>query len=184
MSSTSPATDSVPGDTGELIAIGRIGPAHGNQGDAFVEPWTDAPDERFADGTVLTTDPVTAGPLVVESHRFQGDRLLVRFVGVGSRDAVMALRATQLLIAATARAPIDDPDEFYDSDLIGLQAQGRDGAYFGPVLEVVHLANAVYLLLRIEGVDRLVPFVSSIVPEVDVAGGRLVIDPPEGLFDL
>jgi 16S rRNA processing protein RimM len=182
----------MPGDAGpsstagaeELLAIGRIGPAHGNRGEAYVEPWTDAPEERFLPGTVLTTDPVTAGPLTVESQRFQGDRLLIRFAGVDDRDAIAALRSTRLLIPATARPVLDDPDEFYDSDLVGLAAVSSAGVNFGAVREVVHLAGAVYLALTVDGVERLVPFVARIVPEVDIAGGRIVIDPPEGLFEL
>jgi 16S rRNA processing protein RimM len=168
----------------ELIAIGKIGPAHGNRGEALVEPWTDAPELRFAAGTVLLTNPESAGPLTVESHRFQGDRLIVQFAGVEDRDAIAALRATQLLIPATARPPLDDPDEFYDSDLIGLRAVSPAGVAFGDVLEVVHLAGAVYLLLRVEGVERMVPFVAEFVPEIDIAGGQVVVDPPDGLFDL
>jgi len=150
----------------------------------IVEPWTDAPEERFAPGAVLLTKPESAGPLTVESHRFQGDRLIVQFAGVDDRDAIAALRATQLLVPASARPELEDPDEFYDSDLVGLNTISAAGVEFGPVLEVVHLAGAVYLLLRIDDVERLVPFVASIVPEIDIAGGRIVVNPPDGLFDL
>jgi 16S rRNA processing protein RimM len=172
------------GDTAELIAIGRIGPAHGNRGEALVEPWTDAPEERFAAGAVLQTDPGSVGPLTVAGHRFQGDRLIVAFVGVDDRDAVVALRATLLLIPAVARPPLDDPDEFYDSDLVGLQAVTTTGDQLGPVLEVVHLSGAVYLLVKVDGVERMVPFVRAIVVEVDLAGSRVVVAVPDGLFDL
>jgi 16S rRNA processing protein RimM len=173
-----------PGEPTELIAIGRIGPAHGNQGAAFVEPWTDAPEERFAAGAVLLTDPETVGPLTVVSHRFHGDRLMVQFAGVDDRAAIQALRATLLMIPAADRAPLQDPDEFYDSDLVGLRAVSTEGADLGAVREVVHLAGAIYLQLRIDGIDRLVPFVSTIVVEVDPPSGRVVIEVPEGLFDL
>jgi 16S rRNA processing protein RimM len=173
-----------PRDATELIAIGRIGPAHGNRGEALVEPWTDAPEVRFAPGVVLDTDPATVGPLTVAGHRFQGDRLIVSFVGVDDRDAVVALRATLLLIAAGDRPSLDDPDEFYDSDLVGLQAVTTTGDDLGPVLDVVHLSGAVYLLVKVDGVERMVPFVAAIVVEVDLAGSRVVIAVPEGLFDL
>jgi 16S rRNA processing protein RimM len=173
-----------PDEPAGLIAIGRIGPAHGNQGAAFVEPWTDAPEERFAAGAVLRTDPEAAGPLTVASHRLNGDRLIVQFAGVDDREAIQALRATLLMIPAAARPRLEDPDEFYDSDLVGLQAVSTEGAALGAVLAIVHLAGAVYLQLQIAGTERLVPFVSTIVPEVDLPGGRVVIDVPEGLFDL
>jgi 16S rRNA processing protein RimM len=168
----------------ELIAVGRIGPAHGNRGDVFVEPWTDLPEVRFAPGAVLRTQPESVGPLSVETWRMHGGKLVLHFHGVDDRDAVIALRATLLMVPAGARPPLEDPDDFYDSDLVGLVAVTTQGAEVGRVQEVVHLGIADYLLVKVAGVDRLVPFVRAIVPEVDIAGGRVVIDPPEGLFEL
>lgn len=171
-------------DPTELITVGRVGPAHGNRGDVFVEPWTDLPEVRFAAGAVLGTEPASVGPLTVQSWRLQGGKLVLHFLGFDDRDAVAALRATRLVVAAGVRPSLTDPDDFYDSDLIGLQALTTSGRVLGAVAEVVHLAGADYLLIRVEGVDRLVPFVRAIVPQVDIAGGRVLIDPPEGLFEL
>jgi 16S rRNA processing protein RimM len=171
-------------DPAELIAVGRIGPALGTRGDAYVEPWTDDPDERFAPGVVLTVNPPGSGVLTVESSRLHSGRFVVHFAGVDDRNAVEALRGTRLLLAAGDRPALDDPDEFYDTDLIGLTARSADGRVFGTVREVVHIGPADYLELDVEGTARLVPFVSAIVPEVDVAGGFVVIAPPDGLFEL
>jgi 16S rRNA processing protein RimM len=171
----------VPGDE---VAVGRIGPARGVRGEVFVEPWTDAPDERFAPGAVLRTEPPQAGPLTVESASRASGKLVVRFAGVADRGAAEALRGVQLVIDATARPVLDDPDEFYDTDLVGLAARTVDGVELGPVTDVVHAAGASYLVVVVEGRERLVPFVSAVVPTVDVGGGAVVIDPPEGLFDL
>jgi len=171
-------------EPGQLFAVGRVGPAHGTRGDAFVEPWTDDPDERFVSGAELIADPPDRGPLTVEAARVHSGRLIVHFRGVDDRSAVEALRGTRLLISAEARPPLEDPDEFYDSELIGLAAKARDGSVLGPVADVVHIGPAVYLEVDVGGVARLVPFVSQIVPEVDPTGGFVVIDPPEGLFDL
>ena len=189
-SSTSRATSPIAAQTqmtdeaSELLAIGRIGPAHGNQGEVLVEPWTDAPELRYAAGAVLRTQPETAGPLTVATHRFAGDRLIVRFEGIADRNAVEALRSTVLLIAATDRPELEDPDEFYDTDLIGLAIHDLQGTAFGPVLDVVHLSGAIYLQFKLDGVERMLPFIASMVPEIDIAGGRVVIDPPDGLFEL
>jgi 16S rRNA processing protein RimM len=168
----------------ELIAIGKIGRAHGIRGEVLVEPWTDAPQERFGAGTVMQTDPAAVGPLTVESHRFQRDRLIVQFVGYGNPEALAPLRGARVLIPATERTPLDDPDEFYVNELIGLTAVTVAGEELGPVLDIVELPGTDYLLLRVGEVERMVPFVAAIVPEVDVVGGRIVVDPPEGLFDL
>ena len=168
----------------ELIAVGRIGPARGVRGDAFVEPWTDAPDERFAAGTVLRTDPATAGPLTVEQVNLNGPRMVVHFVGFDTREAVETLRGVRLVVDATERPELDDPDEFYASDLVGLAARTVDGTDLGPVADVLDIAGADYLVLNVDGVERLVPFVAAVVPDVDLAGGTVTVDPPDGLFDL
>jgi 16S rRNA processing protein RimM len=168
----------------EFIAVGRVGPARGVRGDVFVEPWTDAPDERFAPGSELRTEPETVGPLIVDSANAAGGKLVVRFVGVADREAAEALRGTRLLIPASRRPALEDPDEFYDTDLVGLAVVTVDGAELGPIRDIVHAAGASYLVLDTAGQERLVPFVRAIVPIVDLDAGRVVIDPPDGLFDL
>jgi 16S rRNA processing protein RimM len=166
------------------IVVGRIGPARGVRGEVFVEPWTDAPDERFAPGTVLRTDPAGAGPLIVDSSSTASGKLVVRFAGIADRAGAQALRGTRLVIAASSRPALDDPDEFYDTDLVGMSAETVDGAQLGTVTDVVHAAGSSYLVVAADGRERLVPFVSAIVPTVDLDTGRVVIDPPEGLLDL
>jgi 16S rRNA processing protein RimM len=166
------------------LVVGRIGPARGVRGDVFVEPWTDAPDERFAPGAVLRTEPATAGPLTVEAASSAGGTLVVRFAGVTSRGAAEQLRGVQLVIDAADRPALDDPEEFYDSDLVGLTARTVAGDELGPVTDVVHAGGASYLVVVTAGHERLVPFVAAIVPTVDPRAGYVVIDPPEGLFEL
>ena len=166
------------------MVVGRIGPARGVRGDVFVEPWTDVPEERFAPGAVLRTDPAEAGPLTVESSSTAGGKLVVRFADVAGRVAAEALRGVRLVIAADSRPALDDPDEFYDTDLVGLSAVTVDGLELGSVGDVLHTAGATYLVLNAEGRERLVPFVRAIVATVDLSAGRVVIDPPEGLLDL
>src|SRR5690242_21925104 len=90
-----------PGDG--IVAVGRIGRPRGVRGDVFVEPWTDDPDDRFADGSVLATDPVDAGPLTVESTSAGGGKLVVHFGGVDDRAAAARLTGVRLIIPAAAR---------------------------------------------------------------------------------
>lgn len=166
------------------LVVGKIGPARGIKGEVFVQPWTDSPEDRFAPGAVLRTRPAERGPLTVESANFNGPKLAVRFAEVAGRSAAEALRGTELVIAAEERPPLDDPDEYYTSDLLGLAAVTVDGRDLGPVQDVIDIAGADYLVLTVDDTERLVPFVAAIVPTVDIPGGRVVIDPPEGLFDL
>ncbi|GAA3391088.1 ribosome maturation factor RimM [Cryptosporangium minutisporangium] len=167
-----------------LLVVGRIGRAHGIRGDVFVEVRTDDPDDRFAAGSVLVTDPADAGPLTVADARWHSGKLVVRFEGVSDRSAAEKLRGLRLVVDSEDIPPSDDPDEFHDYQLVGLAAFGVDGASLGSVVDVVHSAAGELLVLSFNGAERLVPFVREIVPTVDVPGGRVVIDPPEGLFDL
>jgi len=166
---------------GELVVVGRIGPPHGVHGAVVVQPFTDSPDERFAPGRVLRTDGQT---FTVASSRWQGRRLIVEFAGIAHRDAANALHGTELLMPAGSRPALHDPDEFYDTDLIGLAATAVDGTALGPVRDVVHAPAGDYLAIEVDGRERLVPFVAEIVPSVDVSGGRVVVDPPDGLLEL
>jgi len=168
----------------DLVAVGRVGPPRGVRGEVFVEPWTDTPAERFAVGTLLRTEPASAGPLQVETMALNGGKLVVRFAGCADRPDAEALRGVQVFVPAAERRALDDPDEFYDTDLIGLHARDVSGADIGPVVDVVHAGGASYLVLDVDGVQRLVPFVNAIVPSVDLGAGTVTIDPPEGLFDL
>ena len=172
------------GDGELLVAVGRVGKAHGVRGDAFVEPWTDAPDERFSPGSRLTTEPAGRGPLTVESSRDHSGKLVVHFAGVDDRNAVEALRGTVLLVPAGARPVIEDPDEFYDTDLIGLAVRTVQGRQLGPVTDVLHSPAGSLLAVDVDGREVLVPFRAEFVPVVDLAAGIAEIDPPDGLLDL
>ncbi|MFI6577117.1 ribosome maturation factor RimM [Nocardiopsis sp. NPDC050513] len=167
-----------------LLVVGRIGRAHGVRGDVAVDVRTDDPAQRFAVGSVLTTDPADAGPLRVTASRRHSGKLIVRFEGVADRDAAEGLRGTTLLVDSADIAPTGDPDEFHDHELIGLAVVTTGGESVGTVRDVLHHAQDVLVVAAAEGREVLVPFVSALVPEVDVAGGRIVIDPPSGLLDL
>jgi len=167
------------------LVVGRVVRAHGIAGEVAVEVRTDSPEVRFADGAVLDTDPPERGPLTVLRTRWHSGRLLVCFDGVADRNAAEALRGTALVADSSTSPPGDDPDEFWDHQLAGLVAVTTAGAVLGTVEEVAHPPGADVLVIRAgDGGELLVPFVRAIVPEVDVAGGRVVVDPPEGLLEL
>lgn len=176
------STDPADGDaSSEVVAVGRIGKAHGVRGDVFVEPWTDAPEERFADGAVLTGP---TGALTVESTRLHSGKLIVHFLGLDDRNAVEAVRGQVLWVCAATRPPIDDPDEFYDTDLIGLAVRTVAGAELGPVTDVLHSPAGSLLAIDVDGREVLLPFKLEFVPTVDLAAGVAVVDPPDGLLEL
>ncbi|MEU5989659.1 ribosome maturation factor RimM [Spirillospora sp. NPDC047418] len=166
----------------EPLVVGRVGRPHGVRGEVTIDVRTDEPDTRFAAGAEIATDPGAAGPLTIERIRWHSGRLLVRFAGVGDRDAAEELRGTWLVVDPGDIPPSADPDDFHDQELVGLAVVTADGAAVGEVAEVLHHGQDL-LVVRGPGGEKLVPFVAALVPEVDVPGGRLVIDPPPGLLD-
>jgi 16S rRNA processing protein RimM len=166
------------------VTVGRIGRAHGIRGAVVVGVRTDEPELRFAKGSRLDTDPSGVGPLTVAATQWHSGELLVRFAGIDDRDAAAELRGTWLLVDSATIAPPDDPDEFMDTDLIGLSVRTVDGTVVGTVGDVLHPAQDVLVVKTPDAREIMIPFVKAIVPEVDIKSGVLVIDPPEGLLNL
>ena len=163
------------------VVVARVGKPHGVRGEVSVEVRTDDPAGRFVPGARLATDPASAGPLTVETVRDHNGRLLLTFAEVPDRGAAEDLRGTLLLAEASAS---DEPDAWYDHELVGLRCEDPTGAELGRVAGVEHGAAQDLLVLRLpDGRTGRIPFVSALVPVVDVAGGRVVADPPGGLLD-
>ena len=168
----------------DTVVVGRIGRPHGVRGEVTVEVRTDDPDLRFVPGAVLRTDPAHRGPLTVTRVHWHGTTLLLSLEGVDSREAAEAVRNTELLVEVADLPELDDPESYYDHQLVGLSARLPDGTVLGEVTAVRHEAQDLLVVRRAEGGDALIPFVSAIVPTVDLAGGVVVVDPPEGLLEL
>ncbi len=166
------------------VTVGRIGRPHGIRGDVVVGVRTDEPELRFARGSRLDTDPADVGPLTVAAIKWHSGELLVRFEGIGDRDAAAELRGTWLTVDSATIAPPADPDEFRDADLVGLSVRTLDGTPVGTVADVLHSGQDVLVIKSPDGRDIMIPFVKPLVPEVDVPAGYLAINPPEGLLNL
>ncbi|SCF30350.1 ribosome maturation factor RimM [Micromonospora chokoriensis] len=123
--------------------------------------------------------------LTIEEARFHQGRMLVAFDGILDRNTAEALRGTLLVVDSADVAPPDDPEEFHDHQLVGLAVVTPAGERLGEVARIDHApASDLLVLRRPEGRTALIPFVRAIVPEVDLAGGRVIVDPPAGLLDL
>ncbi|NUS74092.1 MAG: ribosome maturation factor RimM [Corynebacteriales bacterium] len=167
------------------LIVGRIGKPHGLRGEVSVQVRTDAPDERFAPGASLRTDPAERGPLTVEYARWHSGRLLVAFTEALSREAAEDLRGTLLVVDSDELDPLPDPDEYYDHQLRGLKAHTKDGTDLGIITDVIHGPAGELLDVKTpDGGSLLIPFVVEIVPEVDIAAGHVVVVPPDGLLEL
>jgi len=165
------------------VVVARIGRALGVRGDVLIDSRTDEPERRFAIGNRLLVAESERW-LVIESARHHGSRLCLHFAGIDDRTAAESLTG---LLLEVERAPGErpaDPDEYYDDALIGLAVVTQDGEPIGVVAEVLHLpAQDVLAVATAEGREVLVPFVSEIVPDVDLEAGRVVVHPPDGLLD-
>jgi 16S rRNA processing protein RimM len=166
------------------LVVARIGRAHGIKGEVTVEVRTDEPELRLAPGAVLATDPASAGPLTIETGRVHSGRLLLRFEGVRDRNAAEALRNTLLIADVDPEERPEEPDEYYDHQLVDLDVVLADGTVIGRITEVSHLPYQDLLVVeRPDGGEVMIPFVEEIVTDVDLTEQRAVIAPPPGLID-
>lgn len=175
----------------DALLVARIGKPHGLRGEVTVQLHTDDPDARFALGAVLETKaaPGSGVPrtLTVASTRVHRGIWLIGFEQIPDRTGAESLRGTQLFLdAADLTADEDDDSEgWYEDELVGLAVVTTDGTVVGEVTGLETRAVQDLIVVRLSGGgEALVPFVEAIVPEVDVEGGRVVIDPPAGLLDL
>lgn len=166
------------------LVVGRIGRAHGIKGEVSVEVRTDEPETRLAPGAVLATDPAATGPLTIATGRVHSGRLMLRFEGVRDRNGAEALRGTLLIAEVDPEVTPEDPEEFYDHQLIDLDVVTVDGREVGRITEISHLPYQDLLVVeQPDGTEVLIPFVTEIVPEIDLEQQRAVVDPPPGLLE-
>ncbi|WP_273651540.1 ribosome maturation factor RimM [Cellulomonas fimi] len=164
-----------------LLTVARIGRPHGLRGEVALDLRTDTPEERLAAGAVIATEPASAGPLTVVRTRVQQGRWYVTFAEVTDRTAAEGLTGVTLVVDADDTE--DEDDAWYPHELAGLRAEHVDGRLLGEVVGLEHApAHDVLVVREPDGARTLVPFVRAIVPVVDVAGGRVVLDPPGGLL--
>jgi len=164
------------------VIVGRIGRPHGLRGEVVIGVRTDEPDLRFAVGAKV--DAEQRGTLTVATVRWHSGLLLVSFAGTTDRTAAAELGGTWLSVDASSLPPTSDPDEFRDHELIGLSVRTVAGEPVGEVSDVLHHGQDLLVVRSVaSGEEYLVPFVTPLVPEVDLDAGVLVIDPPPGLLD-
>src|SRR3954454_18109716 len=176
-----------PSDSHVEVVVGRIGKPHGLRGEVTVGVRTDEPERRFAPGSTLRAEPPPGSAsslrtLTVVGARRHQSALLVAFEELPDRTAAEGARGIVLHASIPADESPEDPDEFYDHQLVGLAAHDVDGTPLGTIAGLVH--GSAQDLLRVatpDGREALVPFVKALVPEVDWPAGRVVIADRPGL---
>lgn len=174
----------------DWLVVGHVRKAHGIRGEVAVSLLTDHPGGTFAPGVVLrlgggeATEPdPDLPPVRLTAARPHQRGYLVAFGGVETRDEAQALVGRYLLREREALEP-RDADELFYHELLGAEVVTADGRPLGRVVEVYELSPSDLLEIEGGGERILIPFHRDVVVEVDTEGGRLVVDPPEGLLDL
>ncbi len=168
------------------LRVGRLVKAHGLKGALKVELYTDDPAKRFVPGATFSLQvPATSAwhgkSIELRELRWYNDHPVAFFEGIDDRTAAETLVKAILWIDADVDSE-QEPDAWYDHQLVGLKAL-RDGAEIGEVVRVEHLPAQDLLVIAAGDREVLVPFVSAIVPSVDIEAGTVTLTPPAGLFE-
>ncbi len=169
------------GATRKLIVMGVITSAHGIRGEVKIKSFTEVPEDIATYGPLLLDD----GPQEVEIQRLRPAKgaFIARLKGIEDRNAAERLRGRKLKLPRERLPEVQDADTFYYSDLVGLEAVKPDGSPGGKIVAVHDFGSGDLLEIRPEGASETyyLPFTRDAVPHVDIAQGRVVIDPPPEL---
>jgi 16S rRNA processing protein RimM len=166
---------------GDRICLGQIGAAHGVRGEVRLQSFTSNPEAIASYGPLQTED---GRCFEIESLRPAKNHFVAKLIGIRDRSAAERL-ANQKLYVPRERLPEPaQADEFYHADLIGLAVVDRAGQKLGSVAAIHNFGAGDLIEVRPDrgGGSQLVPFDELNVPVIDVVAGRIVVDPPLGLF--
>ena len=167
----------------DLVAIAKIARPRGLKGEVFAETLTDFPHrfEGLEDVTAVLPNSERRR-LIIEDHRFQNDRLVLKFAGLDSIEAAEALREADICVTESDAVELEE-GEYFDWQLEGCSVESIDGQMLGVVRELQRTGGTENLLVEGSGKDYLVPFAESICYQVDIDNKLIRIDPPEGLLE-
>jgi 16S rRNA processing protein RimM len=165
------------------VHVARIGAPHGVRGEVKLWSFTEDPAAVVDYAPFETQDGKRH--FEIEAMRPAKDFFVVRFKGIADRDAAARLTNLDLYVPRERLPEPEDDGEFYISDLIGLAAVDTAGAPLGRIIAVYNFGAGDIIELQREGQSKtdMVPFSDAVVPEIDLDAGRVVIAPPDGLFE-
>ncbi|WP_370205124.1 ribosome maturation factor RimM [Pararhodobacter marinus] len=165
----------------DRVCVGAIAGAFGVKGEVRLKSFCAEPEAIGGYGPLFTEDGSRS--FTVKLGRPVPNGLSARLSGVGTREQAEALRGTRLY-AGRDQLPSLPDDEFYHADLIGLTVLDTGGTTLGRVSAVLnHGAGDLLEIQRSGKGNALLPFTRAVVPTVDLASGRIIADPPEGLLE-
>jgi 16S rRNA processing protein RimM len=160
------------------VCVARIGAAHGVRGDVKLWSFTADPLAVKGYGPLETEDGKRS--FEIERLRPQGEFLVAHLKGVPDRNMAETLRNVELYVARDRFPRIEESGEFYIADLVGLTAVDKNDAAIGDIVAVHNFGAGDLIELKLTDVrdTLLLPFSDAVVPSVDIAGGKVVIDMP------
>jgi 16S rRNA processing protein RimM len=168
-------------DTAKQVCLGIVTGPHGVRGAVRIKSFTEAPEDVARYGTL--TDGTAVRRFELRLIGISKGVLIARLSGVEDRDQAEALRGLRLYLPRSA-LPETEAEEFYHADLIGLEAVLGDGTPIGQVRAIHDFgAGDTLEVARPGAAPVMVPFTRAVVPSIELAAGRLVLDPPPGLLD-
>ena len=165
----------------DRVCLGAITGPHGVRGLVKIKPFTEVPEDVAAYGAV--EDEAGRRRFSLRLTGTAKGQVIASIEGVADRDAALALKGERLYVD---RSALPDPEDgsFYHADLIGLEVVTVGGDRLGNVAAMHDFgAGDVLEIARSEGGSVMLPFTEAVVPEVDLEGRRLVVDPPDGSLD-
>jgi 16S rRNA processing protein RimM len=160
----------------ERVCVARIGAPHGLRGEVRLWTFTEDPFAVTRYGPLSTKD--NARQLEVAQARAAKDHLVATLTGVTTREEAERLNGIELYIARD-KLPDTDEGEFYHADLIGLAAYDTAGTTLGTIAAIHNFgAGDIIEIAPAHGPTLMLPFTDAVVPTVDIAGGRVVIEMP------
>lgn len=165
------------------VVVGRLGRPHGVHGEISVEIRTDDPENRFAIGAKITVKE-TNQLLTVTATRWHLSRLLIKFEEIQDRTQVDKVRGKLLVLNINPQESLTNENEFYEFQLIDLDVFDQNNEKLGVVKEVLPgSAQAIIVVKTPDNREVMVPFVNQLVPVVDIKNKKIMMNPPQGLFD-
>ena len=163
-----------------MTCVGVITGVRGLRGELLVKSFTADPMDIGAYGPV--SDAKGTRSFTIKAKSVVKGKVVARIKGTDDRTAAEAMKGVELFVSRDA-LPAPEEGEFYQSDLVGLRAATIDGEDLGTVIAVYDFGAGDLLEIAGSGKPLVVPFTKTVVPEVDIKAGRIVVDPVPGLLE-
>ncbi|MGJ8529516.1 ribosome maturation factor RimM [Maritalea sp.] len=159
------------------VLMGQIGAAHGIQGQVRIKSHTEDPLALKNYSPLTTNRPGLE--IVIKKARLNKTVIVASISGVADRTAAEALNGVKLYVNRDQLPETQDEDEFYQADLIGLEARFTDGKKYGTITAIQnHGAGDILEIRPVRGPSDLLPFTKKIIPEINVAEGYVILELP------